>query len=736
MTDDLRAQAPALAALVLLDLVAAACIGRLFTSLSSIGPILLAVLAGHTLAVVCRFRRLSVPSTAAATVALGVVLMAWLGAPGETWLGIPSPDALRAIADGLSDARRDFATAVAPTPVTPGFTMACVFACSTLAVLADWGAFRIGATVEAAVPAFTAFVFAAVLGTSAHRSAAALAFCGAALIWFVAHNATIIAKTKPWFTGTMTGGRKALARGGIGIGAIAIVGALVGLALPFAQDPPAVAWRNRGQSQARTTVSPLVDIRTRLVARSDVVAFTVATDLRAYWRLTSLDLFDGRIWSSRGSYKEVKPASLLNHPGKRTRQHFTIRNLTSIWLPAAYQPGTTPNIEDISYDKDSEAFITDADTSDNLDYDVQSVVRSPTAESLRAALPRKVDTSQFVLPRDVDPQVALLAADITRNAPTPYDKALAIQQFFRSGRFTYDLSVGPGHGGDDVVRFLFNTKRGYCEQFAGTFAVLARLAGLPTRVAVGFTAGDRDATTGELVVRELNAHAWPEVFLGSAGWVAFEPTPGRGIPGGEAYTGQADSQADAGTPGAVSTLVPTTEVAAGETGGGSATTTTVPARNQPAAPDRANPLIRAALIALGVLALIAASAAVVPLTVAARRRRRWRSAQDAAERVLVSWDDTVDALVFAGTRVRPSDTPTERVGAAATTLGEGSVALLERLAATVDLAAYAPPGLSADDAERSRADAELIRRAAMATRPTWRGVLYAINPRRLRRQTR
>ena len=125
---------------------------------------------------------------------------------------------------------------------------------------------------------------------------------------------------------------------------------------------------------------------------------------------------------------------------------------------------------------------------------------------------------------------------------------MAIQQYLRSSPFRYDLSVPAGHSGDSVARFLFVTKRGYCEQFAGTFAVLARLAGLPTRVAVGFTQGERDDATGVSTVRELNAHAWPEVFLGSAGWVAFEPTPGRGIPGAESYTGAVESQADSRRP--------------------------------------------------------------------------------------------------------------------------------------------------------------------------------------------
>ena len=70
---------------------------------------------------------------------------------------------------------------------------------------------------------------------------------------------------------------------------IAVLGAALGLILPFTQDPPAVAWRDR-QNKPRTTVSPLVDIRPRPFQRGESEVFTVDSPVRAYWRLTALDL--------------------------------------------------------------------------------------------------------------------------------------------------------------------------------------------------------------------------------------------------------------------------------------------------------------------------------------------------------------------------------------------------------------------------------------------------------------
>ncbi|MEY2397231.1 MAG: hypothetical protein QOJ00_405 [Actinomycetota bacterium] len=733
MSDDLRAQLPAFGALVLLDLVAAACLSRLFTTPSPLLPILAAVVAAHGVAFECRRRALSGGVTAAIVGLSAVLLMAWLVVPGATLLGLPTARTLHAITRGLSDARRQFGIAIAPTRPADGFTMACVGAVVVLAALADWGAFRIRATIEATVPAFTVFVFAAVLGTTTNRAVSTMAFGAALLVWFVVANATLIARTRPWFNGTADRGRRALSRAGVGVSTIALVGAAIGLAVPFTQKPPAVAWRNHGRSQARTTVSPLVDIRTRLVTRDNVIAFNVEASARSYWRLTSLDFFDGRIWSSHGNYKDVGDAKpLKDRTGTRSIQHFTIEELNSIWLPAAYRPASTPSIDGISYDDKADAFITAQKTSDTLDYRVTSAIPTLTPEQLRAATPSKIDASQVALPA-VDGRVTSLARQLTAGKPTAYDKALAIEQYFRSGAFKYDLAVPSGHSNDDVVRFLFVTKRGYCEQFAGTYAVLARAAGLPTRVAVGFTPGD-ETGPGTYTVRELHAHAWPEVFLGSAGWVAFEPTPGRGIPGGEAYTGVVESQADTARPSASSTLVPTTVAEqsdnAGSTGG---TTTTTQARAVPPTKHHRHLPVRA-LVTLALLVLAAgALLSVVPLTMQRRRRQAWSSAANEAEQVLVAWNQTNEALRFAGARVRAADTPSERVSTASAVLGEGGVATLERLADTVDVAAYAPPLLTAGAGELARQDSDEVRRAAFAMRPRWERFVFAVHPKRLRR---
>ncbi len=123
-------------------------------------------------------------------------------------------------------------------------------------------------------------------------------------------------------------------------------------------------------------------------------------------------------------------------------------------------------------------------------------------------------------------------ARITAGASTRYDRAIALQNWFRG--FTYDLSFRAGHSQTAMQEFLAR-RRGYCEQFAGTYAAFARVVGLPSRVAVGFTQGEQ-RDDGRYYVQGKHAHAWPEIYFDGVGWVPFEPTPGRTNPAAVQYT--------------------------------------------------------------------------------------------------------------------------------------------------------------------------------------------------------
>jgi transglutaminase-like putative cysteine protease len=532
-------------------------------------------------------------------------------------------------------------------------------------------------------------------------------------------------------------------RTGITLGAIAVVVALViGPHLPGA-SAKAVIRLHGGDGEGRTTrttVSPLVNIRTRLVDRANVEVFTVRSATRAYWRLTSLDRFDGEIWSSEGSYQKLGNALKNDESppaGDVVAQDFAVSQLSSIWLPGAYEPKRVTGLSGLSYNPDSASIISKEPSTDGLTYRVESAIPHFTASQLAAAAPGG-------LPADAarrytaQPVVSARVRDLaqrTAGTGTPYAKAKALQDFFRSGQFTYDLRVPPGHDGRALERFLFTVKRGYCEQFAGSFAVLARIVGLPTRVAVGFTAGELNQD-GLFHVRDLNAHAWPEVFLDGYGWVAFEPTPGRGAPGAQDYTGVPESQASVTNPGTATTFGTTATTQAPQPQDEPTPTSAPAIQNQPqaATPASHGGGSSRTLIAIGIVVLLLAAWTLgVPAAKRVRRARRRAAAADDAHRVLISWAEATEALGTAKVGRRPAETMAEYANRATgqMPLVREPAAALATLADDATAASYSPAAPPPESVVRAQEAAAVVESAVRDIATPRQRLLRAIDPRPL-----
>ncbi len=124
------------------------------------------------------------------------------------------------------------------------------------------------------------------------------------------------------------------------------------------------------------------------------------------------------------------------------------------------------------------------------------------------------------------------AQRIAGKATSPYVAAVAIEAWLRSsGGFTYDEQP-PVSRGAPLVQFVTQTKRGYCQHFAGAMALMLRYMGIPARVAAGFTSGRYDKETRTWTVYDREAHTWVEVWFKGYGWLPFDPTPSRGTLGG------------------------------------------------------------------------------------------------------------------------------------------------------------------------------------------------------------
>jgi transglutaminase-like putative cysteine protease len=687
------------------------------------------------------------PTLAGLVSALAVLFVtALVVEPATTTAGLPLSGTWRALGLDLHDAWQRFGEVRAPTALVPGFLAAAACGAGLAGAIADGLAFRARARFEALAPSFTLFVVGALLGADRFRVATAVLYLCAVLV-FVLLSAPIGRGNHAWFSGKVGSGEGALLRGGLATAAIALViGLVVGPHLPGAHSLGLVGMRDGtpNGSSSRMTVSPLVEIRNRLVDQSSTELFTVESDSPSYWRLTSLGRFDGNIWSSLGRYQPASGQLSGAPQGADTRlfQRFAIRALSSIWLPAAYRPQRFEGPRGTRYDDDSSSLLTDKETSDGLSYGVLSRPPSVTAEQLARARP--VDSSDdlapyLALPDGFPDRVAHLASDVTFGAATPYDKARALQDWFRSS-FTYDLSVLAGHDDSAIERFLFVTRRGYCEQFAGSYAAMARSLGLPARVGVGFTSGARQGD-GTFHVTGKEAQAWPEVYFPGSGWIPFEPTPGRAVPSGASYTGINPAAPDSQDPTLTSPATTTPSAGA---------PTTQPAANTPTTQPQSTPPTSAAVIpqdgqngrggglSAGVLTALAIAVIAVTYLVSVpllRRRRRHRlraAATTPTTQVIRAWSEAKEDLSLAGVRPAAAETAHEfavRAGSESGEIAEAMNDLAEQWAA----ASYSPDGVRGGAGERAMTAAETVRSELAARASTLRRLAWLFDPRPLLR---
>lgn len=719
-------------------------LGRLFENGSFLLPVLTIGIGAHLLAASCRRSHLGGPATAAVAGVGLVAVMSWLLLPATTAYGLPTTATLAELSAQLGSALTTFRDVVAPAPVEPGFVLASAVGVWIIAFVADTAAFRAGAVIEAAIPGATLFVFGAALGAPRQRELTTALFLAGILAYWLAQRALRNAASPTWLSRDTVAGSRALLRTGTALGALVVVLAVVGgPLLPSSRSDAVIPWRASDRDGgSRVTVSPLVDIRARIVEQAGSVVFSVASPTRSYWRLTSLETFDGRIWSSTRSYKDadgaLSPGSRLEPvPTEESTQEFEIGSLASIWLPAAYRPVDVEGT-DASYDAESASLIVPAElevTQVGQRYRISSTLPQLTREVLVTApaeAPAEIIETYTALPEDFSEAVRQEALRITGPAATPYDKALALQDHFRSGAFTYDLNVGRGHSGDDLERFLLETRTGYCEQFAGSYAAMARAIGLPARVAVGFTPGE-PGPDGRYVVRGANGHAWPEVYLEGFGWVPFEPTPGRGIPDASSYTGVEEQQASFSDPSTATTLPPRSGPAPVDP----TTELTDPTLPEVAlgdlAPDAAvvdqpSPWPRRLLV-LGLLVtgLPALWVGIVALGLTAHRHRRRSRAATPGEQVGVAWVEVGEALASVGTQPQPWETPGELATRAAGSQGADPL-LLSDLAATVTTAAYSPGGADEATADRARDQAATLVSGITAAWGTRQRLRRALDP--------
>ncbi|MGQ0843043.1 MAG: transglutaminase family protein [Sporichthyaceae bacterium] len=360
-------------------------------------------------------------------------------------------------------------------------------------------------------------------------------------------------------------GRGDRVRLGLGVGAAAIALAVAVPALAPQPSAGAVgAWGSTGEGgRAISTLDPLVDLRRNLILPREgdlmVVRTSSARPAELYLRAVTLDSFDGVQWTAARRTVERFDAALPDLGGRAAGVSSTavvtevdvLGGLRSDYVPLP-SPATRLDIPGSWRVDPRTANVVSRSGADQIagtTYSVRSLDLDPAPGDVRDEPPGPELADYLQLPADLPQRVRDLADSTTAAADGVLAKALALQQWFRDpANFAYSLEPGGGTGTDAILEFL-DDRRGYCQQFASTMAVMARHLGIAARVSVGFTAG-RLADDGlSRVIGTRDAHAWPELFLPGVGWTRFEPTPGSAssTPSAPAWLDPADDGTDQAT---------------------------------------------------------------------------------------------------------------------------------------------------------------------------------------------
>jgi transglutaminase-like putative cysteine protease len=492
---------------------------------------------------------------------------------------------------------------------------------------------------------------------------------------------------------------------------------------------------------------------------SNVLVYTTKDTSPDYLQIYALDQLTDSGWRISQPESLVPVTSRLPPPPGLTSTSSATRESTTITLapnvgqddlgalPVPY-PATTVTASGTLRADRSTLMLFDTNISlAGLKYTVTSLAESPPQQLLGAAPPPPAGIAAHYLPvpssYDSLRNLALSVVG-SAGAKNQFADAVALQNWLANGTFRYTLKAPTVTSASGLANFLEVTKKGYCLQFSFAMAVLARLLGIPSRVAIGYTWGTPVSGDTWLVTTH-DAHAWPELYFQGYGWLRFEPTPtgtdGQGTAYAPGYslgpvnpltTGQ-PQQALSGGAGSVptgSTGIPENlRNLFAEHGGGGAPVT---AKGGTVSPWEIFGLVVAGLIVVAAIAPWCARRVV--------RRRRWRRLASsrargatAADRVQArdvawahaAWAELGDDLTDYGASALPSESPRAVAAKAGTglSLADPARAALGRIVMAEERARYAP---APTDGSGLRADSAAVRRAIDAAVPRgarWRARL-------------
>ncbi|MEV6850511.1 transglutaminaseTgpA domain-containing protein [Actinoplanes sp. NPDC051411] len=469
-------------------------------------------------------------------------------------------------------------------------------------------------------------------------------------------------------------------------------------------------------------------------------------------RLAVMPDYDGVTWKVGATYRNAgrvlpQEPRLAGADVSEVRESITVQGLTGRLLPVVPTPDAVQGAR-VAFDQATGTLIRPEGLTAALRYTVTSVVQTPDLNELPgASTPSGPSVARYLaVAPNLPDEIRRLADQMEDGNGAPYDRASAIEDFL-SSHYRKVADAPSGHAYPNLQFFLFGPRgqggqRGTSEQFAASFALLARLDGLPSRVVVGF---DAPAAGGE--VTAADAIAWPEVLFDDLGWVAFDPMPKSNDPRPveEDFTPKPStpptdpSTPPASAPTASAPVAPSARAAAG--GGGPS-----------------GVAVASGASGSVVVLILAGAGVIVLLRRSLRRRRLFEGPPDA--RIEGAWAEFTDALRLAGRPVPPHLAATEAASYAATPVQsrrgglrraapsavaaspeEGGIATLEHpdslppldeLVAGVNTVGFAPGAADSGQAERAGQQVVAYASALREQMPWWRRVWWSVRPGPLR----
>ena len=636
-------------------------------------PVLSTVLTvAFTMAALRALRWRSVFVTGGAMAALVLILTFTFFRPQSIIGFIPSGATVTQLGRYLRRASETVLAESAPVAPNAGIVLLVCAALGLLVVLVDALAYPLALPATSGLGILSILIVPAMIKP---QSVGALGFAVAAAGYLM------ILGCSHWFapdprTGADTARNPGQFRRGALTGAVALtVTLLLQLVVPGFDQGTFPQGSRLNPFGTATGLNPMISLGNSLRSPSGDGRITFATNAPStpYLRSVTVDSFNGDTWApdDRNDTRRLGTARMdsgFESAATEVRVVTAVNTgrFTSPYLPVPFAPEAVNGLTGRwSWDPATLSIKgVDANSRDQQ-YVVLSVAPQLTPELLAQATgPVQGIAEQFIRPPDNVPEIVRSTAEaVTAGSTTPYARAMAIQRYLRSVDFTYSLQ-SPVQGGYDgnglsVLADFLNQKSGYCIHFASAMAVMARLEGIPSRIAVGYAPGRTTGSTvsiggqgalPEYEVDARDAHAWPELYFQGLGWIPFEPTPSRGVV--PSYATEAQAPSGASTNENNDGLLPSNSPTPAPLPG--AAPLPLPgAASQADAASRLLPL----LFGAGALLLVGLVLASPQLARTSLRRRRLNGFRGDSAAALQAWAELRDLAMDYGAAPQTSETP-------------------------------------------------------------------------------